>query len=85
MDISQIKSMLWDNGFTMYTTCNCNGNFTEKYKLDRTLWKVNIIPKKGTFFIKFGGNTLTGKKFHEFETIFTSYLIRIKEEAERSV
>lgn len=75
------KKLLWDNGFMMYTSCNCNGVYTEKYKLEGTIWKVNICPKKGTFFIKYGGNTLVGKKIQLFDEIFNEYLKRIQEEA----
>jgi hypothetical protein len=78
--LNQIKSTLRDNGFSQYTSCNCSGVYTEKYK-NLTNWRVNLCPYKGTFFVIKHGVAVAGKKINQFNEVFTKYLQEIQAEA----
>ena len=75
--INEIKTKLSENGFWMYTSCHCDGVYIEKFKNDG-IWRVNLCPNRGTFFIIKAGVSLVGKKIALFNEVFTTYLVDIQ-------
>lgn len=79
--INEAINTLLKANFIHYASCNCTQGYTEKYRLNGTIWAVHILPHKGTFFIVHNGNAIYGKRIEKFKERFENLIIEIQEEA----
>ncbi len=75
----EIEDRLFEAGFTLYSASYCGscGCWYNKYKLEGTIWKVEVCTNKGTFFLKKAGRALVGKKVDKFNEVFEKYIQEI--------
>ena len=70
--MEEIEKILSNEGFVFYTSCYCGGVFTKKYK--KGLWRINICPRNGTFFLIHANVSLVGKRIKDFNEIFKKHI-----------
>lgn len=76
IETPQIKKILEDNGFYMYTSCHCSGGYFEKFqsKDPNIFLKVEIQPAKRRCFFFRSGFVISGVVYEKFEERFNIQL-----------